>query len=96
MVLCVELTGSERCTAAGISNCTAMMVRVSNRLAKRPRPPPSGLGTVCRRTLSASPPTRDLRAYLIFRFWPFPFFVDLRGIEWAIFDAEGLTKPRIT
>jgi hypothetical protein len=20
----------------------------------------------------------------------------LRGIEWAIFDAEGLTKPRIT
>jgi hypothetical protein len=21
---------------------------------------------------------------------------DLRGIEWAIFDAEGLTKPRIT
>jgi hypothetical protein len=22
--------------------------------------------------------------------------IDLRGIEWAIFDAEGLTKPRIT
>jgi len=21
---------------------------------------------------------------------------DLRGIEWAIFDADGLTKPRIT
>jgi hypothetical protein len=23
-------------------------------------------------------------------------FLGLRGIEWAIFDAEGLTKPRIT
>jgi hypothetical protein len=25
-----------------------------------------------------------------------PLQLGLRGIEWAIFDAEGLTKPRIT
>jgi hypothetical protein len=34
------------------------------------------------------------------RYWQrhilFENILDLRGIEWAIFDAEGLTKPRIT